>query len=168
MKPFDDIYHQIIAPTLQVITDLAAKRGDVMSYNDIAAMLALYTIVNEMSIMATDCKDSELSTLWPDLQGATPGRLACTMILHNAKLDPAAAMSCLQAIESAYVQLYEQNILGAHRLLLSDALAELQGLDSLDNAKSMDYREILKTAAVQIITSVDIYEKSQETNTTIQ
>lgn len=163
---FEMLYNAIIAPTLQITTDLSAKRGDKLAYNDIAAMLALYAIVNELAQYAAG--ELELTTAWPELTGQTPGYASCAMILQHAELSPTEATQCLEAIETGYLQLCNNQVIGAHRVLLADTWQIIE--TSFPNAKNEfdsnlaqeSVATILHDAAVQIITSIDIYEKTTE------
>lgn len=165
--PFDQLYRHIIAPCLQIITDLAAKRGDKLAYNDIAAMIALYTLVNESSELAAG--EQAITAAWPELAGQTPGFASCAMILQHAELSASDAQDCLNAIETSYQQLCELQILGAHRVLLADAwqiiaqdIAQEAKNESSSNSAQEHVKAHLHDAAVQIITSIDIYEKTRE------
>lgn len=171
MKSLNALYEDVIAPCLQLTTDLAAKRGDQLAYNDIASMISLYAIVNEIAdlVIQNDTHDNPELTIfnyWPELSGQSPGDAACAMILQHAELTAADAAKCIHAIQTGYDQLCEKKIIGSHRIFIHDFWETLNfqeplktPLKSESNAQDTG-KVLLHNAAVNLISCIDIYEKT--------
>lgn len=143
------VYHTIVGPVLQVAADAAAKRGDPTLHADMPAMLALVDIVTRLA-------DLYMET-WPDsgadtemLQGAPAA--ACVMVLQEAGLEAQAIGQCLAALETAYTQVHENNVIDDARPHVAMAW------EHLADGQQEQARECLTRAAQTIIAAIEDWQ----------
>lgn len=117
-----DAYHTVVGPALRAAAEAAAKRGDPTLHADMPAMLALVDICSHLAHLYGES--------WPDsgisrdkLDGAPAA--ACVMVLQEAEMEPWAIEQCLGALQAAYRQMYEHNVVDEARPFIAHAWAHL-------------------------------------------
>ncbi|MES1923890.1 hypothetical protein [Salinisphaera sp. T31B1] len=113
-----DAYHRVVGPALQVAADVAAKRGHPTLHDDMPAMLALVEMVTRLADLHAEHYPQ--AHVEPEmLEHAATG--ACVMVFQQAKLPADAIGQCLAALETAYRQLHEQDVLSQARPFIAMA-----------------------------------------------
>jgi len=102
------VYHVVVGPALQVAAEVAAKRGDPTLHADMPAMLALIDLITRLADLYRE-HHTDNATNAAMLDSAPTA--ACVMVLQEAGLEPHAIDQCLQALESAYAQIHEQDVI---------------------------------------------------------
>lgn len=144
-------YRLLVAPALECITDIAARRGDPQCYNDMSAMLALFTVVTGLA----HCYIEE----WGQLGGASEAEAinsaplgACLMIFQQAKLPENACQDMLRGLSGAWRHLVKEAVIGGEYGLIKEAWRKLVE-DDFTSAKIK-----IRDAAMAVIASVDDWE----------
>lgn len=132
-----EAYHMVVGPALKAAAEAAAKRGDPTLHADMPAMLALVDIITHFADLY-DQTYPDSATDAKQLESAPAG--ACVMVLQEAEMDPEAIGQCLAALEAAYQQLHEQEVIEAARPFIAHGWEHLvdgereQGLSCLTMA----------------------------------
>jgi hypothetical protein len=144
-------YKLLIAPALECITDIAARRGDPDCYNDMSSMLALFTVVTGLA----RCYLEE----WGQLGAASEAEAinsaplgACLMIFQQAKLEPMQCQEMLRGLSGAWRHLVKEGVIGAEFPLIQQTWRKLVEEDHT-TAKIH-----LRDAAMAVVASVDDWE----------
>lgn len=147
-------YRLLIAPALECVTDIAARRGDPQCYNDMSAMLALFTVVTGLA----HCYLEE----WGDLGNASSVDAinaaplgACQMIFQQAELQPKQCQDMLRGLSGAWRHLVKEGVIGGEFTLVQQCWRKLVE-DDFTSAKIH-----LRDAAMGVIASVDDWEASR-------
>jgi len=118
-----DAYHRVVGPALQVAAEVAAKRGHPTLHDDMAAMLALVEMVTRMAdLYAEHYPNADVPKQM--LDNAATG--ACVMVFQQAKLPADAIGQCLAALETAYRQLHEQDVIDEARPFIAMAWSHFE------------------------------------------
>ncbi|HLQ85856.1 MAG TPA: hypothetical protein VK110_06855 [Salinisphaeraceae bacterium] len=117
-----DIYHNIVGPALQVAAETAAKRGDPTLHADMPAMLALIDIINHFVHLQ---RETHAASPHDDAMLDGAAAAACVMVFKEAGMEPYAIEQCLAALEAAYAQLHEQQVIGDARPFIAHAWEHL-------------------------------------------
>ncbi len=146
------VYHRTVGPALEIVADIAAKRGHKHLFDDMPAMLALVDIVTRLAdsyqTFHPDMPDSHR----PLLEGAATA--ACVMVFQQAKLEPETTRQLLSALEAAYKRLHEEDVIdGAARF--SAMAASYLDQDDREQAK-----HCLKQASQQVIASIEAWQET--------
>lgn len=118
-----EAYHRVVGPALQVAAEVAAKRGHPTLHDDMPAMLALVEMVTRLADL--------YAAYYPNAD-VEPGMLdnaatgACVMVFQEAKLPADAIGQCLAALETAYQQLHEQEVIDEARPFIAMAWEHFQ------------------------------------------
>lgn len=147
-------YAILVAPVLELVTEIAAKRGDPTCYNDMSAMLALFTVVTGLC----RCYEEE----WGQLGHASSSEVlnsaplgACTMIFTQAKLPENAIQDMLRGLSGAWRHLLKEGVIGGEFPLIKQAWRKLAAED-LTTAKIH-----MRDAIMAVVASVDDWENKQ-------
>ena len=144
-------YQLLIAPVLEIVTDIAAKRGDTECYNDMSAMLALFTVVTGLA----HCYLEEWGQLGNASDSETVNRAplaACLMVFQRAALEPAQCQDMLRGLSGAWRHLVKEGIIGGEFGLVQQAWRK-QVEDDNTTAKIH-----LRDACMAVVASVDAWE----------
>lgn len=144
-------YQLLIATPLELIAGIAARRGDPDCYNDMSAMLALFTVVTGLA----HCYLEE----WGQLGGASAQQTiqtaplgACLMVLQQAKLEGNQIQDMLRGLSGAWRHLLKEGVIGGEMPLIQQAWRKIVEED-LTTAKIH-----LRDAAMAVVASVDDWE----------
>lgn len=147
-------YHRIVAPTLKVMAEIAADRGDPMLLNDMASMLAVW----HFSHLLGEC---ELSgpTRGPDASpreiiAQTP-RGACLMVLQEGEMDREVVADCLGALQRAHEMLDHDGVFEACGESVVRAWHELR------EGRRDAGEQALKEAAQTLVGAIDAWEMAR-------
>lgn len=147
-------YRLLIAPALECVADIAAKRGDPQCYNDMSAMLALFTVTTGLG----HCYLDE----WGQLGNASSSEAinsaplgACLMVLQQAKLQPDQCQDMLRGLSGAWRHLMKEGVIGGEYPLLQQCWRKLVEDDHV-TAKIL-----LRDAIMAVVASVDEWEASR-------
>lgn len=147
-------YRLLVAPALECVTDIAARRGDPDCYNDMSAMLALFTVITGLA----HCYIEE----WGELGNASPAETinaaplgACLMIFQQAGLAPEQISDMLRGLSGAWRHLVKEGVIGSEFKLIQATWRKLVE-DDLVTAKIH-----LRDAAMAVVASVDDWEASR-------
>lgn len=147
-------YKLLVAPALECVADIAARRGDPLCYNDMSAMLALFTVVTGLC----HCYLEE----WGELGGASSADAingaplgACLMIFQQAKLQPNQCDDMLRGLSGAWRHLVKETVIGGEFPLIQNCWRKLVEEDHT-TAKIH-----LRDAVMAVIASVDDWEASR-------
>mgnify|MGYP000055665107 CR=1 FL=1 len=147
-------YALLIAPVLEIVTEVAAKRGDPTCYNDMSAMLALFTVVTGLC----RCYEEE----WGQLGNASSSEVlnsaplgACIMVFTQAELPAEAIQDMLRGLSGAWRHLVKEGVIGGEFPIIQQAWRKLVEQDST-TAKIH-----LRDAVMAVVASVDEWESQQ-------
>ena len=147
------IYHRTVGPGLEVVADIAAKRGHKYLFDDMPAMLALVDIVTRLA--------DSYQTFHPDtaadhqavLDGSATA--ACVMVFQEARLDAETTRQLLGALEAAYARLQQDDVIeGGARF--SAMAASYLDRDDREPAK-----HCLKQAAQHVIAAIEAWQDTK-------
>lgn len=148
-------YQFIVAPSLKVAAELAAKRGDPTLHGDLSSMLALIFLINGLSRFYQD--------EWADLAGKSDEQAlreapmaACVMVLKQAGLEGQAIKQCLMALDGAYQQILEQKLGWTAESYIETAWRHITN-EQRDLALAA-----LASAAAQLVNAIDEWEGSRD------
>lgn len=113
LKPEE--YQAVIGPALHAAADIAAARGDPDLYNDLASMLALMTLVHDLSDLYQYQWGALGQMSEPKVFEQAP-LAASVIVLQEQKLEEHAITAMTQALEKAYNMLRADNVLGTERV----------------------------------------------------
>lgn len=117
-----DAYHAVVGPALQVAAEAAAKRGDPTLHADMPAMLALVDISTHLAHLYLETyPDSDVDK--SKLESAPAA--ACVMVLQEAEMEQDSVDQCLLALQKAYEQMYDQDVVSAARPFIAHAWEHL-------------------------------------------
>jgi hypothetical protein len=147
-------YQMIVAPSLKVAAELAARRGDPTLQADLPAMLALIYLVTGLAGFYRE--------EWADLSGgankealqAAP-MAACVMVLKQAGLDEAASNQCQQALQGAYKLTIDAELGWTAKGHIETAWRHITN-DKRDLALAS-----LNSAAEQLVAAIEVWESSR-------
>lgn len=142
-------YHRVIGPALKVAADVAAKRGHPTLHDDMPAMLALVDMVTRLADLFVE-HYPEVEDDREMLDNAATG--ACVMVFQQAELPADAIGQCLAALETAYRQLYEHDVVEHARPFVAMAWQHLDD-DQRDEAD-----QCLRQAAEQTIAAIEAWQ----------
>lgn len=149
-------YQMIVAPSLKVAAELAARRGDPTLQADLPAMLALIYLVSGLAHFYRE--------EWADLVGGTNEEAlqsapmaACVMVLKQAGLDEAATNQCQRALQGAYQQTVDAELGWTAEGHIETAWRHMTN-DKRDLALAS-----LNSAAEQIVAAIEVWESSRST-----
>lgn len=147
-------YRLLIAPALECVTDVAARRGDPQCYNDMSAMLGLFTVVTGLA----HCYLEE----WGQLGGASDSEAinsaplgACLMVFQQAQLDPTQCQDMLRGLSGAWRHLVKEGVIGTEFPLIQQCWRKLVEED-FTTAKIH-----LRDAVMAVVASVDDWEANR-------
>jgi hypothetical protein len=142
-------YHRVIGPALKVAADVAAKRGHPTLHDDMPAMLALVDMVTRLAdLFVEHYPDAENDRQM--LDNAATG--ACVMVFQQAKLPADAIGQCLAALETAYRQLYEHDVIEQARPFVAMAWQHL------DDDQREDAEKCLRQATESTIAAIEAWQ----------
>src|SRR5699024_7015891 len=147
------VYHVVVGPALQVAAEVAAKRGDPTLHADMPAMLALIDLITHLAYLYTQTYP-ERPTDRAKLDEASAA--ACVMVLQEAEMEPFAIEQCLQALQAAYKQLYEHEVVEQARPFIAHAWEHL-----VDDQREQA-RACLTMAANTIIAAIENWREQVE------
>lgn len=142
-------YHRVIGPALKVAADAAAKRGHPTLHDDMPAMLALVEMVTRLADLFMDHHPGA-ATDEPMLEHAATG--ACVMVFQQAKMPADAIGQCLAALETAYGQLYDHNVIDEARPFIAMAW------EHLDDDQREEAEQCLRQAAEHTIAAIEAWQ----------
>lgn len=144
-----DTYHAVVGPALQVAAEVAAKRGHPTLHDDMPAMLALVEMVSRLADLYREAYPEQCAA--PEIldNAATS---ACVMVFQEADMPADAVGQCLAALETAYRQLHEQNVLDSARPFIAMGWSHLEDRDR-DGA-----RHCLEQATRHVIAAIDAWQ----------
>lgn len=144
-----DAYHVVVGPALQVAAEVAAKRGHPTLHDDMPAMLALVEMVTRLADLYGEA--------YPDaavdpqmLDNAATG--ACVMVFQQAEMPADAIGQCLAALETAYRQLHEHEVLEDARPFIA------MGFEHFDDGQRKDAMHCLTQATQRTIAAIEAWQ----------
>ncbi|RLA24161.1 MAG: hypothetical protein DRQ61_01745 [Gammaproteobacteria bacterium] len=147
-------YQMIVAPSLKVAAELAARRGDPTLQADLPVMLALIYLVTGLAGFYRE--------EWADLSGGTNEKAlksapmaACVMVLKQAGLDEVSTNQCQQALQGAYQQTLDAELGWTAEGHIETAWRHMTN-DKRDLALAS-----LNSAAEQLVAAIEIWESSR-------
>lgn len=144
-------YHRTVGPPLRVAAEVAAKRGHRQLYDDMPAMLSLVEMVTRLADLYTEHHpDTDASNTM--LDSSATG--ACVMVFQQAELPVEAIGQLLAALETAYRQLHEQNVLDDARPFIA------MGWSHLDDDEREEGRHCLTQACQNIIAAIENWQET--------
>lgn len=144
-----DIYHIVVGPALQVAAEVAAKRGHPTLHDDMPAMLALVETVTRLADLYAD-NHPEHAGEAKMLENAATG--ACVMVFQQAEMPADAIGQCLAALETAYRQLHQHQVLEDARPFIA------MGWSHLEDGEREPARGCLEQAATTMIAAVEAWQ----------
>lgn len=146
-------YHLFVSPALQVAAEIAAARGDRDLYNDMASMLALMTVVQELAqrYLHAHAQDPGLPR---EAIEAAPASV-CIMALRRGELETEAITDCIDALHAATHTLVEAGILGHEARQITPIWEHLQ------QGRRDEAIARLKFVMMNIITAIDEWERAR-------
>ncbi len=142
-------YHRVIGPALKIAANVAAKRGHPTLHDDMPAMLALVEMVTRLADLFTEHYPAAAKEE-PMLEHAATG--ACVMVFQQAKMAADAIGQCLAALETAYRQLYEHEVLDEARPFIAMAW------EHLDDEQREDAEKCLTQATERTIAAIEAWQ----------
>lgn len=142
-------YHRVVGPALQVAAAAAAKRGHPTLHDDMPAMLALVEIVTHLAERFAE-EHPDRADNAEMLDNAATG--ACVMVFQEAKMPGEAIGRCLAALETAYGQLHEHQVLQSARPFIAMAFSHLED-DEREPA-----RHCLEQATQRIVAEIEAWQ----------
>ncbi len=147
-------YQMIVAPSLKVTAELAARRGDPTLQADLPVMLALIYLVTGLA--------GYYREEWADLSGGTNEEAlqaapmaACVMVLKQAGLDEAASNQCQKALQGAYQMTLDAELGWTAKGLIETAWRHITN-DKRDLALAS-----LNSAAEQLVAAIEVWESNR-------
>jgi len=144
-----ETYHAVVGPALQVAAEVAAKRGHPTLHDDMPAMLALVEMITRLADQFRDAYP-ERSTQPDTLDNAATG--ACVMVFQEARMPADAVGQCLAALETAYRQLHEQEVLESARPFIAMAWSHI------DDDDRVGARHCLEQATRHVIAAIEDWQ----------
>jgi len=155
LKPEE--YQAVVAPSLHAVADIAAARGDPDLFNDLPSMLALMTLVHDLSDL--------YQHHWGALGQISPAGIfeeaplaACVIVLNEQKLIEESVAAMAQSLAKGYEMLRADNVLGIERIEIQKAWDAM-----LDNNSELAHTH-MKQAARIVTNLIDTWEVKQEIN----
>lgn len=145
-------YNILIAPVMEVVTEIAAKRGDPQCFNDLPAMVALLSLTTTLANNYWN-EWGELGEASGEEAIAAAPISACVMVLQNAKLQQQQINDMALGLANGYQQLLIDKVIGAE-IEISEQAWRLISNQKIDEAK-----EQLKHAAMAVIIAVETWEE---------
>ncbi|MES1929453.1 hypothetical protein SADO_09352 [Salinisphaera dokdonensis CL-ES53] len=142
-------YHRVIGPALKAAADVAAKRGHPTLHDDMPAMLALVDMVTRLADLFAE-HYPETAKNEPMLENAATG--ACVMVFQQAKMPADAIGQCLAALETAYRQLYEHDVVDEARPFIAMAW------EHLDDEQRGEAEKCLQQASERVIAAIEAWQ----------
>ncbi|MAS10442.1 hypothetical protein J7355_08365 [Endozoicomonas sp. G2_2] len=142
-------YHRVIGPALKAAADIAAKRGHPTLHDDMPAMLALVDMVTRLTDLFIE-HYPKAARDEPMLENAATG--ACVMVFQQAKMPADAIGQCLAALETAYRQLYEHDVIDDARPFIAMAW------EHLDDDQRDEAAQCLQQASERVIAAIEAWQ----------
>lgn len=149
LKPEE--YQAIIGPSLHAAADIAAARGDPDLFNDLSSMLALMTLVHDLSDLYQYQWGALGQMSTPDVFERAP-LAACVIVLNEQKLESESVSAMTQALDKAYCILRKEAVLGIERVEVQKAW------DAMLEHKSDLAHEHMKQATRKIVHLIETWE----------
>jgi hypothetical protein len=148
-------YKLLVAPVLQVVTEIAAKRGDPQCFNDLPSMVAIMALSTGLS--------TGYWKEWGGLGEASEEDAvmsaplgACVMVLQNAGLQAEKINDMVLGLANGFRQLVVDGVVGSEQEIVQGAWRQMVSGDM--NAA----REQLKHAAMAVVIAVETWEDRRD------
>lgn len=154
-------YQLLVAPVLQVVTEIAAKRGDKQCFNDLPAMVAMLSLGTSLSNFYWQ-EWGELGEASSEEAIQAAGLGACVMVLQNAELESQQINDMVLGLANGFRKLTMDSVIGEEVEIVEKAWRNMVEGD-MDAA-----RENLKHAAMAVVIAVETWEERRENLTATQ
>ncbi|GAB3671911.1 hypothetical protein [Salinisphaera aquimarina] len=144
-----DAYHVVVGPALQVAADVAAKRGHPTLHDDMPAMLALVEMVTRLADLYAETHPDGAADAQM-LDNAATG--ACVMVFQQAEMPADAIGQCLAALETAYGQLHDQEVIADARPFIAMAW------EHFEDGQRKDAMHCLTQSAQRTIAAIEAWQ----------
>ncbi len=155
LKPEE--YQAVIGPSLHAVADVAAARGDPDLFNDLPSMLALMTLIRDLGDLYQHHWSAMGQLSASTIFDAAP-LAACLVVLQEHELQKESIEPMIQALDTAYVMLREENLLGRERVDVQKAWDAF-----LDKNMELAHTH-MKQAARTVTNIIDTWEVKKEAN----
>lgn len=147
-------YNTLIGPPLKVCAALAASRGDQWLATDMPSMLALMHLIRGLRALYSEEWGALGAASEPViLDQALPAAL--TMVMKEAEFAPESVPECLDALERAYQQLRDSEVIPTDQPMLTAAWRGLSGGDAITA------ETLLGAVAGNVVSAIDDWERNQ-------
>ena len=147
-------YQMIVAPSLKVVAELAASRGDPKLFQDMACMLCLIHMVNELKRYYVD-EWAVMSAMSTEASLQSAPEAACMMVLTEGNVDKAELGPMISSLNRAYKLVTEADISEACNTDIKRAWEAM---------KKNDYEQfmaLLEQSAKKFVLALDGWEKAR-------
>jgi len=144
----------IVAPSLKVAAELAASRGDPKLFQDMACMLCLIHMVNELKRYYVD-EWAVMSAMSTEASLQSAPEAACMMVLTEGNVDKAELGPMISSLNRAYDMVIRSEVSEACDVDIKRAWEAM---------KTNDYEQfmaLLEQSAKKFVLALDGWEKAR-------